>query len=358
MVKSKYAARAFVAKRPPRRSIRRIMVAGLVLACVFVAAAAYVRHVYYVNLRPVSSSSQVKLVTIASGASTKDIAALLHDDGLIRSTATFEWYARTTGALSPLQAGTYALRPNMSLPAIVRIIENGKIATNLVTILPGQRLDQIRNALIKVGFKAVAVDAALDASNYAGYTALADKPASVGLEGFLYPDSFQKTETTSPQLIVEESLAEMGRHLTPDIRAAFAREGLSVYQGVTLASIVEQEVSTEADRAQAAQVFLSRLKLGMPLGSDVTAFYGALLAGFEPSTTYDSPYNTLIHKGLPPGPVSNVSDSSLTAVAHPANTKWLYFVAGDNGVTYFSKTAQEHAQQAAQYCHKLCSSNP
>src|SRR5262249_42553942 len=155
-------------------------------------------------------------------------------------------------------------------------------------------------------------------------------PSGANLEGFLFPDTFQKDANTNPQVIVQESLTEMGQHLTPSIRASFAREGLTVYQGVTLASIVEQEVSNDSDRAQAAQVFLSRLKSGMPLGSDVTAFYGALLAGVKPSTTYDSRYNTLLHKGLPPGPISNVSDSSLQAVAHPAKTSWLYFVTGDN----------------------------
>lgn len=109
------------------------------------------------------------------------------------------------------------------------------------------------------------------------------------------------------------------------------------------------------DDTQAAQVFLKRLKIGMVLGSDVTAFYGAIKDGVPPSVTYDSPYNTRIHKGLPPGPISNVTDSSLYAVAHPANTDWLYFVAGDDGKTYFAKTEAEHEANVSKYCHKLCS---
>jgi UPF0755 protein len=171
----------------------------------------------------------------------------------------------------------------------------------------------------------------------------------------LYPDSFQKTATTDPKTIVAESLAEMQKHLTPDIRTGFAKQGLTVYQGVTLASIVEQEVPGQDDRNQAAQVFLKRLKIGMVLGSDVTAFYGAIKDGVPPSVTYDSPYNTRIHKGLPPGPISNVTDSSLYAVAHPANTDWLYFVAGDDGKTYFAKTEADHEANVSNYCHKLCS---
>jgi peptidoglycan lytic transglycosylase G len=355
--KSRYKS-AYIAGRSHRRGLRRVTVVVIVLLMVFAIAAIMVRQEYYRNLQPVSSSNQITLVTIADGTSTPDIAALLVRDGLIRSSAAFQWYVGSHGTHNDLQAGTYALSPSMSTPQIVDALVNGKVATNLVTILPGQRLSQVREALMKAGFTAAAVNNALNPANYTGYTALADKPSSASLEGFLYPDTFQKNANTSPQLIIEESLTEMGQHLTPDIRSAFANEGLTVYQGVTLASIVEQEVAKHTDRAQAAQVFLSRLKLNMPLGSDVTAFYGSLIAGVAPSTTYDTPYNTLLHKGLPPGPISNVSDSSLEAVAHPANTGWLYFVTGDNGITYFSTNAQQHQQQTQEYCHKLCSQSP
>jgi UPF0755 protein len=122
--------------------------------------------------------------------------------------------------------------------------------------------------------------------------------------------------------------------------------------------MVEQEASNPADRAQVAQVFLSRIKQNMPLGSDVTAFYGARLAGQSPNVNYDSPYNTRLHPGLPPGPISNVTESSLQAVAHPAGTDWLYFVAGDDGNVHFSHTLEEHQALTQQYCHKLCSETP
>ncbi len=341
--------------RPHRRGMRRVGVVLVLLVVLFVVAATLVRHEYYDNLNPVSTDSNTVVVTIADGTSTPDIASLLKKDGLIRSIAAFEWYVNSHGNHSDLQAGTYVLRPNMSTTTIVDIISSGKVATNYVTIYPQQRLSQIRASLIQAGFTPIAVNNALNPALYTGYSALADKPAKASLEGFLYPDTFQKNADTSPQTIIQESLTEMGQHLTPDIRAAFAREGLSVYKGVTLASIVEQEVNKPADRAQAAQVFLSRLKNGMTLGSDVTAFYGAHIAGEQARVTYNSPYNTLIHHGLPPGPISNVSDSSLKAVAYPAHTHWLFFVTGDNKVTYFSKTAQEHDQQAQEYCHKLCS---
>jgi UPF0755 protein len=199
------------------------------------------------------------------------------------------------------------------------------------------------------------VEAALSPSLYSGNPALVDKPDGNSLEGYLYPDSFQKTSATSVESIIAESLNEMGEQLTPNLRAAFATEGLSTYQGIILASIVGQEVSNASDQAQVAQVFLTRLHMNMDLGSDVTAYYGAILAGQSPSVSYDSPYNTRLHPGLPPTPISNVNAQELNAAAHPAGTDWLYFVSGDDGKTYFSQTLQQQQANVAAYCHKLCS---
>jgi UPF0755 protein len=134
------------------------------------------------------------------------------------------------------------------------------------------------------------------------------------------------------------------------------KRGLSMHEGIILASIVEQEVSTPEDRAKVAQVFYNRMKRGMLLQSDVTAFYGAHILGVSPSTHVDSPYNTYVHPGLPVGPISNVSATSLQAVANPANSDYLYFVAGDDGTTYFSHTQAEHEALVRQYCIKLCKS--
>lgn len=341
-----------------RRMPLRVLAVLIVLLAVVAGAMFYVQRIYHQGLQPVSDSQKVIVVTIESGASSKEIGALLKQQGLIRSEAIFEWYIHTHDVRDQLQAGTYALRPSMYLEDIVNVMVKGKITANLVTIVPGQRLDQVRQTLINAGFSPSSVDDALDVNHYKGYAALTDKPASANLEGFLYPESFQKDANTGANMLVSESLTEMAKHLTPDIRAAFAKEGLSVYQGVTLASIIEQEVAKDSDRQQVAQVFLSRLHKDMTLGSDVTAFYGSILNGKTPSTTYDSPYNTLKHKGLPPGPIGTVSESSLRAVANPARTSWLYFVAGDDGTTYFSKTYSEHQALAKKYCKKLCSATP
>jgi UPF0755 protein len=294
-------------------------------------------------------------ITVLSGSSVSDIAKQLSDAGVIRSETIFEWYVSAHQYRDKLQAGTYSFMPSQSTPQIVDALVNGKVATDLVTILPGQRIDQVRKAFIKSGFKPAAVDAALKAGQYRdAYPALADNPPSASLEGFLYPDSYQKTANTDPKQIVQEALEEMQKHLTVDLRNAFAKQGLTTYQGVTLASIIEQEVSEASDRPQVAQVLLKRLDSVMTLGSDVTAYYGAIEDGQTPSLDYDSAYNTHLHKGLPPGPISAVSQESLQAAAHPANTDWLYFVAGDDGKTHFSKTLEQHNANIDKYCHKKC----
>lgn len=333
----------------------RWLLLGLGVLCVlFVITVAIGAVLYHNGLKPVGKDANAVTVTINSGETVKDIAGQLKKTDLIRSGWVFEYYARFHHVSQYLQAGTYELNQTQSVPVIVAQLTHGKVAVSLVTILPGQRLDQIRQSLIDQGYSASEVDAALDPTQYENDPLFAGKPAGNNLEGYLYPDSFQRSAGTTVKSIIERSLAEFQQHLTPDIKASFANEGLTTYQGIILASIVEKEAVTPSDRAQAAQVFIKRLKMGMALGSDVTAFYGSILAGQGQSVLYDTPYNTRLHTGLPPTPISNVTDSSLNAVAHPASTDWLFFVAGDDGTVHFSKTQQEHEALIRQYCHVLC----
>lgn len=332
------------------------LLAGLLIAAVLLAggAAFRARHAYIQNLKPVSASQRSQQITIPLGTSVKEIGAILQDAGLIRASWAFEWYVRKHNARDKLQAGTYSLRPNQSVEEIITIITQGKIKTDLVTILPGQRIDQIEQALINSGFSSEDVKRALDPGVYANHPALADKPKGANLEGYLYPESFQRTADTKAETVVRASLDQMQKYLTPELRTGIVKQGLTVYEGVILASIVEQEVSKAEDKPKVAQVFLRRLREGKRLESDATSGYGAILAGDRPSLTYESAYNTYTHNGLPPTPISNVSQASLQAVASPAPTDWLYFVSGDDGITHFSNTIEEHEALTRQYCTRLC----
>ncbi len=339
-----------------RRRWRKIFVSLFILSAIlFLAATIVVRRMYYHNLEPVNASQRSQQVTIPKDASLNQITAALKRQGLIRSDWAFKIYVRNKNAQDKLQAGTYTLRSTQNVQDIVALLSQGQVATDLVTILPGQRIDQIRSNFVRSGFSAADVDAALDPAQYRDQPALVDKPPAASLEGYLYPESFQKTTETNPHTIVKAALDEMQKHLTPDLRGALVRQGLTVHQGIILGSIIEQEVSKVDDRPKVAQVFLKRLRQGVKLESDATAPYGAVIAGRPASITFNSPYNTYNNVGLPPTPISNVSESSIKAVAYPTGTDWLFFVSGDDGVTYFSNTIEEHQALTAQHCKRLCS---
>ncbi|QQS18661.1 endolytic transglycosylase MltG [Candidatus Saccharibacteria bacterium] len=327
-------------------SVVIILVVGLVTGIIFWRG-------YQADLKPVGGS-RTETVTIAQGETVQGIAKKLKAASLIRSETAFQYYARFHKVSSYLQAGSYEISQTQGIPEIVSQMTHGKVATTLVTILPGKRLDQIRQSLINQGFSESQVDTALAPSQYENNPLFVGKPNGNNLEGYLYPETFQRTATTSAKDIVNQSLLQMQKQLTPSIRKGIERQGLTVYEGLTVASIVEQEVSNQDERALAAQVFLKRINIGMPLGSDPTAFYGSILAGKGRDVSFDSPYNTRIRNGLPPTPIGNVSRSSLEAVANPAATDWLFFVSGDDGKTYFSKTLAEHEALTAKYCITLC----
>lgn len=316
---------------------------------------AVLRTWYNHSLSPASSSTTTTYFTVNQGSGVHQIAVNLRLTQLIRSTQAFETYVTTNNFRDKLQAGTYSLSPSMSVQTIVHKMVSGDVAKNLLTILPGKRIDQIEQAFKKAGYSQSEVDVAFNPANYSGHPALASLPSGASLEGYLYPDSFQKQSGTPAQTIVRESLDEMVKHLTNDILNGFSLQGLNTYQGITLASIVAQETGDPASQPAVAQVFLSRLKQNMALQSNVTAYYAADTAGVTRNIDIDSPYNTYLHTGLPPGPISNITASALKAAAHPATTTYLFFITGDDGKMYFSYTSQEHQAVIDKYCKKGCS---
>lgn len=352
-------------KLNPRRW-PRVLAIGLGIILLLLAGSAYmVRRTYNQHLLPLSSDTTKVPVTILFDSSYKDIAQTLKAKNLIRSSWSMEWFVRTKGLNDKLLAGTYSFSQSQTVPEIVEMLRSGKVATDLVTILPSKRLEEIRLDLIKAGFSVNSVDLALDPANYSGHPAISDKPSEANLEGYLFPESFEKAAITTPEDIIRKSLDEMAKQLTPELRIAVAKRGLSLHKAITMASIIEEEISYHDisreidDRRQVAQVFYLRLKSGMRLESDPTAHYGAFLAGAQPSVTFNSDYNTYKRDGLPPGPISNVSKGSLDAVVNPAATDWLYFVSGcdnpgDDIRTYFSRSLKDHEALIAKKANHEC----
>lgn len=290
-------------------------------------------------------------ITIEEGESVITIARDLKAHGVIRNEQAFRWYVELTGVRAKLKAGVYALSPTFSTPEIIQQLIEGKTNEFNVLIPPGLRLAELKNVLLKAGFSEADITDAF-AKRYEGVAA--ERPAGASLEGYIYPETYRVALSASATDVITRATSEMDQVITPTLRQAFAAHGLTVHQAVTLASMVQKETTDVGDQPQVGQVFLKRLAINMELGSDVTFIYAAKEMGVEPSVNLDSPYNTRRYKGLPPGPISNVTLTALEAVAYPAAGEYLYFVAGDDGETYFAHTFEEHEQNIAKYCHTLC----
>lgn len=228
------------------------------------------------------------------------------------------------------------------------------------TIKPGETILDIKKNLIDIGYPETEVDEALNA-NY-DFDFLKERPAGATLEGYLYGETHEFYQDASAKEVVETFLAEMGKIISENnLKEAYFKKGLSLFEGITLASIVQKEASSP-EQPTVAQVFLTRLDYGMKLGSDVTVSYAINL--LDPDRTIytdnqtallvDSCYNTRLYAGLPCGPISNPGLSALLAVANPTDTAYLYFLTGDDGLMYYSYTESEHQQNIYRHCQELC----
>lgn len=302
---------------------------------------------YQYNLRPVSASTQEKVVIIAKGDSVDTIANRLADNGLIRSNSAFTVYVTLHGLRGRLQTGAYQLTPNQTTKEIARAITAGKTAQEKITIPEGFTISAIRARVVANGMNGEAFDAALQ-QDLTG-TKAAQRPAGTSLEGYLFPDTYVITPSTTEQQLVRSMIDHFDAKVTDDIIAGFAAQGLSLHQGLTLASMVEREVSIPADRKLVAGVFLNRLKIGQKLESDVTVDYGRALLGKPFNTGLDSPYNTYRIPALPIGPICNPGLESMRAVGNPTASGNYYFLAGKDGTTHYAVTADQHYANVQKY---------
>lgn len=342
--------------RKPRRPKKWLvwMVVLVVLVLLGVGVAVGGKWWYDEQFKPVSSLSDTAVrVTIESGMTPDQIGKLLQEKGVIRSELVFSLYTKEKGVQNQLQAGVYSLKPSESLIEIVNHLVQGKTDEFSITFLPGDTLANNRERFIKAGYSEAEVDAAL--TKQYDHPLFTSKPASADLEGYIYGETYSFTSDATPEKILERTFDEFYEQIVKyDLVNAYKKQGLTLFEGITLASIIQREVSGEADEKQVAQVFLKRLKDGMPLGSDVTFIYAAKKMGVTATPELKSPYNTRIHKGLTPGPISVPGVSALRAVAAPSPGDYNYFLAGDDGKTYFARTYAEHEANITNHCQKGC----
>ena len=299
------------------------------------------------------ADKDIRQFVVDKGTTNAQVADALVRAGFIKSTLAFRIYTHLHP--STIQAGVHMLSASYDIKKIVSHLSLADADEVNVQIPPGVTINELKSILKKYDYTDEQIEKALSA-NYDNEI-LADRPDASSLEGYIFPDTYRVMGADTPSVIIGKSikqLASMDKKY--NLKSKFAERGLSFYQGITLASIVTKEVSNEADQKMVAGVFYNRLNGGMNIGSDVTYMYAYKMGYCAVNTPNDcdSAYNTRIHGGLPPGPIANPSLSALLAVAEPTESDNLYFVAGEDGKTYFSKTADEHNRAVADHCGSLC----
>ncbi|MBT3321279.1 MAG: endolytic transglycosylase MltG [Anaerolineae bacterium] len=289
---------------------------------------------------------------IINGETPYQIAERLENQELIVDSEAFITLLVYTGMDTNLMPGTYKLSPSLSMQSIAGILQDTRASQILFVVLPGWRAEEIAASLPSSGLF-IAEEVFLRAVESAP-PQIVDADNAMSSEGFLFPGSYLISRDLTANELITELTLNFASNLTPEIKAGFAAQGLTVYDGVKLASIVEREAVVAEERTMIASVFLNRLQAGQMLQSDPTVQYAL---GYDSVNqiwwknplTYadleiDSPYNAYIYAGLPPTPISNPSLESLEAVAFPDITPYYYFRArcDGSGLHAFAETYEGH----------------
>lgn len=336
----------------PGSSFKKIaLVLGPILIAVFIAIGFWTVS-YKSNLKALNADATEQNIIIEPGTGAQAIATLLEEKNIIKSSSAFNNYLRFNGLSSSLQAGGYDLSSSMTVQEIVDIIGSGKVSSKTVLIAPGLTVNDIKKVFVDAGYPQAEVEEAFNTIKPRDHI---NGVNAESLEGYIAPDTYKIGSDFTAEDLLILTLDEFEKQLNPEILAGFSEQGLSINGATILASIVQLESSLPENQEKIAQVFIRRIDEGIPLGADPTFRYASEQLGIEDNIDVDSPYNTRINVGFPPTPIANFNLSALQSVAYPADTNYLFFVSGDDGVTYFSNTLQEHNRLAEEHCVELCS---
>ena len=385
----------------PMKKVKRILLSFFILLFL---AGLFGGGCYWYSLQPVSSANcrfdsakaaaesnekesnsvcEYQTIEISAGESVKQIANNLKQADLIRNPLAFELYARINNLHAKLKTGKYSFRKTMSARAIAKQLVNGVVSSDVfnLTILPGTNLlgdkgksqTGIIHQFRTLGYSEEEINQALTKHYdnpvlkglYADETKLSNPeiPVKLALEGYLYGETYQFYNHEKLENVITTILNQFNDVVVSNqLEEKFKARGLSLREGIILASIIQKEARTE-DMPGVSMVFQNRLKQGIALGSDVTATYAADITGIDRTNAtnadilaVNSLYNTRKFPGLPPGPIAVPSKAALLAVAEPDSSKasMLYFLTGDDGLMYYSSTDAEHNQKIRDHCQKLC----
>lgn len=331
------------------RRYRYYLVLSLVVIClVFV----YIS----MSLSPVSSEngSREVVVAIPVNATANQVGEILKQNGLVRNYLVFSLYARYTGMDSRLKAGEYILNDSYSTPELLRKLVEGRLAELSFTVPEGYTTAQIADLLADRGLVDRQKFLQAVSEGEFSYPFIQDLPkGEKRLEGYLFPDTYQVDRGCTEESIIDMMLKRFESEIDElDYQAQAEKNGVTLHEALTIASMVEREALVDGERSLIAGVIYNRLKIDMPLQLCATVQYA--LGTTKPNLYYedleiDSPYNTYKIYGLPPGPISMPGRNSLMAAVQPDATEYLYYVAKPDGTHAFATTLAEHDANKERY---------
>ncbi|MFA5871359.1 MAG: endolytic transglycosylase MltG [Parcubacteria group bacterium] len=333
------------------RKLLTILIAFFVL--LGVAYYYFSRQVYFSH----GPGNITQTFELKRGEGVKEIASELEKAGLIKNKYYFDYYIWKNGSKSKIKAGEYELKGSLTIPEIVQVLSLGEIIPNeiKVTFPEGMNSKDMAEVLGQKGFKGDDFLSKLKCKCgiNTDYDFLSQDARDANLEGFLFPDTYIFFKDATSQDIIDRMVLNFDEKITEKMKSDIENEGKSVYEVVTMASILEKEVRTPEDMKIASGIFWDRISAGMPLQSCATVAY--VLGKEKKQYSFDdtrtpSPYNTYLNKGLPPSPIDNPGLNAIEAAIYPTKTDYTYFLTDpETGKTIFSKTIEEHEANKVKY---------
>ena len=307
-------------------------------------------HFYIALIVPPSREKVWKEVQVAEGMSFKAIAGVLQKEGIIRYRSYFEIIGRLQGISRTVRVGYYGLGTHMSLWEVLEALRKGKVIEYEVVIPEGYNLYQI-------GWTLSGTPLISDPQEFIGLVKDKKYVHSLGvnadtLEGYLFPDTYYLPKGIKVEDIAKRMVQRYKALFNDSYRKRAGELGFTENQILTLASIVEKEAKVDEERKLISAVYHNRLQAGMKLQADPTAVYGTkawVTRVTANDLKRDSPYNTYIHKGLPPGPIANPGEGAILATLYPEQVDYLFFVAQGDGSHFFSRDYGSHSKAVKRY---------
>lgn len=315
-----------------------------------------------------SSLVEKKLFLIERGQNLFQVGENLEKEGIIKNRFSFDFYVILNRAERKLQSGEYFLTPSMTISEIAQKIISGDTIQEVLTIPEGWNLRDIgfyfeNKGMFQAeelwelaGFPAVdyskAKDLPIPLNFSSDYDFLKEKPKTIGLEGYLFPDTYYIERSEKLEKIIRKMLSNFNKKLAPDLREKIKAQGKSIFEIITMASLLEKEMDNFEDRKLISGILWKRLENDIPLQVDCTITYitGKRTTKIsKEETQIDSPYNTYLYRGLPLGPICNPGLESILASIYPEDSEYWYYLSTPEGETIFSKTLEEHNIAKARY---------